>query len=618
MTIPTLISFHAIGLLTVALTTTAVGQTPEEKNIPKQVNEAIDRGVEFLLSEQDIDGSWRFSTSSYPSGQTALCLYTLLKCGLAKDHPAITRSLLYLGDHDDRRTYTLGCYLMALGAHNPEKHFDLMEELSAQLLEAQGKGFSYPGMHEDLSLTQYAALGLRAAAKAGVKIDHKSWRRVMDYTLRQQEDVYRGPAGFSYRPGHPYNGSMTTAGLACLAIAREQLKAAVQFKAPDKRKVDAALKKGVEWLAEHINFENNPNPSGQSGTHRRHYWLYGLERAGSLLETETFGKINWYDELVKSVLPQQHKTGAWAESQSNTCFTLLALRRATAASTGNRARRADTYKSAGKDSPVTLRGSGDVPLSLWIDGFGPKVIESHEWPEDKGRGPRVARVDYMNGDTILNTVKGDPLSPINGSKMAMQYRFQEPGRYKLHARVWLVHPGESVADEAPFESAEMEVVIDEVMAPWMEEYATDAGRNLLHHVPKEVKSSSQHGGWPQRYAVDGLVGTGWLCAKDDKERWIRIVLDKPLWVSELGLCPPTELLSKPRTIGIPTTVSISINKRKPVHYQMDPNPLRKTTIDLGKKHHIRQLEIRILEGAGHGVNASLLGFAEIELRLPED
>ena len=45
MTIPTLISFHAIGLLTVALTTTAVGQTPEEKNIPQQVNEAIDRGV---------------------------------------------------------------------------------------------------------------------------------------------------------------------------------------------------------------------------------------------------------------------------------------------------------------------------------------------------------------------------------------------------------------------------------------------------------------------------------------------------------------------------------------------------------------------------------------------
>jgi hypothetical protein len=445
----------------------------------------------------------------------------------------------------------------------------------------------------------------------------------LDFTLKHQEDAYRGPAGFSYRIGSNATGSMTTAGIACLALAREQLTVHGQFRPKDAREVDAAIEKACTWLAEHADFEHNPTPAVETTyhlKHRRHYWLYGLERAGSLLETETFGEIEWYKELVRSVIDQQGKGGAFGspfgEKQPNTCFTLLALRRATAASTGKRTRRGDTYKTEATDAPIRIRAAGDTPISIWIDGYGPKTLEKYEWPEDKGKGPRVVQVEYFSGEELIGTVQGDPQRPAAGLKLAMQHRFNGPGKYPIRARVWLVHPGETVADKTPVESPPMEVTIDEVLTPWMIEYATDGSRNLLQHVPKEVLSSSDlNGGWSKNHAVDGRMGSSWLSKGDDTEPWFRIVLEKPLSASELALCHATQGLTEKRTIGSATKISVSINKRRAVEFDLNPDPGRKTIFDLGKKHRIRQLEIRILAITGEGAYASSAGFGEVELRL---
>jgi hypothetical protein len=257
-----------------------------------------------------------------------------------------------------------------------------------------------------------------------------------------------------------------------------------------------------------------------------------------------------------------------------------------------------------------------VPLNIWIEGFGPKVIETYEWPEDKGLGPRVARVEYLTGERVIGTVQGNVQRPVDGLKLAIQQHFREPGQYLIRARVWLVHPGESQEDKIPVESPPMEVSIDEVMTPWMREYATDGGRNLLRETPKEVLSSSDlNGGWAKQQAVDGRMGTGWLSKGDDPERWIRIVLEKPLRASELALCPATQALWETRTIGSATRISVSINKRRAIEYAVNPDPKRKSILDLGKTHRIRQLEIRVLESIGQGAYKDSVGFAEIELRL---
>ena len=99
----------------------APAQEPAAPPAPKvsmaqRVNEAIDRGMDYLLKQQDLDGSWRFSASSYPNGQTALCLYTLLKCGLPKNHPSVTCPALPWGP---RRPEDLHPGLLLDGPRSP-------------------------------------------------------------------------------------------------------------------------------------------------------------------------------------------------------------------------------------------------------------------------------------------------------------------------------------------------------------------------------------------------------------------------------------------------------------------------------------------------------------------
>ncbi len=47
------------------------------------IDEAIDRGVEYLLACQLRDGSWAEYSEHFGSGQTALSLYALLKSGVS-------------------------------------------------------------------------------------------------------------------------------------------------------------------------------------------------------------------------------------------------------------------------------------------------------------------------------------------------------------------------------------------------------------------------------------------------------------------------------------------------------------------------------------------------------
>ena len=63
------------------------------RDLQDRIDNAIDRGIEGLLAQQEIDGSWRAHTQGYAGGPTALIVYTLTKAGLPTSHPAIVRAL---------------------------------------------------------------------------------------------------------------------------------------------------------------------------------------------------------------------------------------------------------------------------------------------------------------------------------------------------------------------------------------------------------------------------------------------------------------------------------------------------------------------------------------------
>src|SRR6185436_1474075 len=184
--------------------------------------------------------------------------------------------------------YSAGIQLHVLGALHDPAHEKRMEELTKLLLSLeQTGGWDYPTLgRPDLSNTQVAALGLRAASSAGVEVPKTIWGDLVDAVLRFQEDPVDVPgasllpkekrrmAGFGYEQGAKASAAMTTAGLTILGIVGEEpARVDHRFDA----KVAEARALALNWL-DH-NYSVAGNPGGDGAWH--FYYLYGLERVGA-------------------------------------------------------------------------------------------------------------------------------------------------------------------------------------------------------------------------------------------------------------------------------------------------------------------------------------------------
>ncbi len=226
---------------------------------------------------------------------------------------------------------------------------------------------------EDLSSTQLAMLALRAASRcAGIVFDRNAIYDVINFILENQEE--NGPEyettgeedgkggvkvtgeghygtvtrfkgkirGFMYHKGSPdkkestANGSMTTAGIASLIIAKSLLLREPRFIKEFEVKVDQAIRDGTQWLLKYWTVKSNPC-AGNAMLYYTYYYLYGLERCGDLQGTLVFGEHYWYNEGAEVLVEEQKDNGAWIKNDThmpedviNTSFALLFLDRATA------------------------------------------------------------------------------------------------------------------------------------------------------------------------------------------------------------------------------------------------------------------------------------------------
>jgi hypothetical protein len=220
---------------------------PTRESIRREVDAAIDRGVDWLRRLQLPDGGWdvrpirMFHVPADGSlGPTALALYTLRSCGVPADDPAVRRGFQRLREiHASRRrspkgldTYGVSLALLALEAHHavpgvppptggtdpgpappsrriPEEDLSWIRELAAWLGGAQRDdgAFSYwspaRGPAWDNSNVQIALLGLQAARRCGVPIPRSCWKRAAEHLLRDQEA--KGPATARFEPEPPAN-----------------------------------------------------------------------------------------------------------------------------------------------------------------------------------------------------------------------------------------------------------------------------------------------------------------------------------------------------------------------------------------------------------------------------
>ncbi|MFH1304594.1 MAG: DUF4159 domain-containing protein [Planctomycetota bacterium] len=314
----------------------------------KSVADSIERGRDFLVKQQNGDGSWPAPGGSYTVGVTCLALMAIINCGMTAEDEPVQRSLKYLRSlrpDEAKGTYQISLMIMALAAAKDGKRdLTLIQSLVNHLEASQVKagpdagGWSYgPGMAiggggtADRSNSQYAVLGLRDAVHAGVPVSLSTWKLIRQYWSTQQSPD--GGWGYQSRAGNS-RGSMTVAGIATMVIVNSMLGDDLKIN-PDgtpvcceKKEVDESIERAVRWMASHFSVGTNPGVNSWLL-----YYLYGLERAGRLSGTRFFGKHDWYREGAAFLVERQSvRDGSWKGSGQlegdpilGTSFVLLFL-----------------------------------------------------------------------------------------------------------------------------------------------------------------------------------------------------------------------------------------------------------------------------------------------------
>lgn len=353
------------------------------------VRDAIDEKKSFL---QDKRGEER----DFGSGRLALALLTMVHGHVPADDPVLQRGFADLRRRRLTDTYSLAVALMAVAARcappdeaellrsgrlagRPPRQLDPADRKAAEkwlerLLgnvdprtdRAEVLRFNYEaGPRYDTSLQQYALLGMWSAQLCGLQVPEGAFAAAARHLLAvQAPPLSREPLtvrtyaqqrlieigdrvaraaprrvpvrGFAYQePEEPPFGSMTSAGISGLLLAR----AGMQAQGGGDRKVlgaiDDAVEAGFAWLGNHFSVRCNPGFAERADRHW-YYWLYGLERSCELYGIARLQERDWYFEGALQLLAQQQANGSFkAEHGStllldSTCFAVLFLAKSTA------------------------------------------------------------------------------------------------------------------------------------------------------------------------------------------------------------------------------------------------------------------------------------------------
>ena len=269
------------------------------------------------------------STAGDP-GQLGLLCLAALHDGVPLEDSVLADALARLAAARIDATYALALRLLCAEAcaKFADRERAAQKDYSALLRNRDGGAFGYSpnAPHWDLSNTQYAALGLRAAASLGVDVPRKVWSSLADAVM----DAQHSGGGFSYQPNQEVTASMTAAGIGVLAICRQAMVA------PGRRipELDRRIDKAWKWLADH------KGVVGDSAISWSYYFHYGLERASILCDRTEIGGVDWYQQGATMFVDEQRTDGGWASphgrafvrpgtavSAVDTAFAVLFLRR---------------------------------------------------------------------------------------------------------------------------------------------------------------------------------------------------------------------------------------------------------------------------------------------------
>jgi hypothetical protein len=305
------------------------------------IQQSIERGAAYLLAAQNPDGSWGLTKSEHAVGYTALVAYALLESGLGLNHPKIKLAMEYLSSHESQMTYDLAVrcnvWLIANRRSGGQYREALQKDASLLLSSVRSGAYSYycgtrASASGDHSNSQYAVLGVWAAARYGIEIPQAYWQEVLKHwTLTQNSD-----GGWSYsfsasgqKATSDSTATMTAAGRATILVCADHIQSE-QVLGYGEASYITAMQRGMAWLENHFDKAFTHVPTRGLGD--IYYYFYGLERVGLANGCKYIGAIDWYRVGLDKILGTQQKDGGWPAGQpapstrlTTTAFAILFL-----------------------------------------------------------------------------------------------------------------------------------------------------------------------------------------------------------------------------------------------------------------------------------------------------
>lgn len=340
----------------------AANAAAEEKYAPIQgrsisyeneIQHAIDRGLAFLLANQNSAGWW--SSEDHPA-VTALVLTAFKGDPSGKfsgNHPAVDKGYAFLlecvqpegGIHRSNLvTYNTSISMLALIAANKREYQPIILKGREFLVALQrdfeakgvldtpmdgGVGYGSKYDHSDMGNTAQALEALYYSKQLlrdkGVQTADLNWDAAVHFLQSCQNFPSHNKepwasadpenkGGFIYYPGHSMAGSMTNSSgkVALRSYGSISYAGLLSYIYAELKKDDPRVQAVFEWLRNNYTLEENPGMGPQG----LFYYFHTMSKALTAHEVDRLrlpngNDIDWKRELSQRLLDLQQKDGSW-------------------------------------------------------------------------------------------------------------------------------------------------------------------------------------------------------------------------------------------------------------------------------------------------------------------
>ena len=309
---PRILACFAIATL---LAAPAMAQQAGAPELTPKASKAIDKGLKYLLSTQNKDGSWDSNgEGGHSVGITSLALMAFMSKahfpGFGPHGDELNRGMKWLLKEAIKRPngylgtvmYEHGLATLALSemwgmCRDPDDDDAIQKALEKAvevILRSQnpGGGWRYQPQAdggEDISCTMTVFHALASARQAGIVVPNETIAKVVKY-LKNNHDAQTG--GFAYKDGRNVTFPCTAGGAYIAQLAGQR----------DTEMVNAALR--------HL---KTLSPGIITGGHYYYYGHYYAIQANVQAGDKEYAE--WYPQIRDALVSKQSAQGAWGKGQ---------------------------------------------------------------------------------------------------------------------------------------------------------------------------------------------------------------------------------------------------------------------------------------------------------------